>query len=510
MGYIAPMPRALLSVSDKTGLESFAQNLLDAGFDLISTGGTFRALQAAGLAVTQVSEVTGSPEILEGRVKTLHPKIHGGILAKRSAAHSQELEEQGILPIDLVAVNLYPFRETVTQEVDLDTALENVDIGGPTMLRAAAKNFPYVVVVSDPADYERVTAALQEGVDDVLRLELARKAFAHTAAYDAAIIQYLGNQVGGNWADETALELHKVRELRYGENPHQHAALWRLGSERGPVTGAEVLHGKEMSFNNYGDAEAAWNLLSELPAPAAVAVKHANPCGVAVADDLLGAYKRAHAADPVSIFGGIVAVNEVVTGALADELAKTFLEIILAPDYEAAALERLQRKKNLRLLKVTTPATSKGRDIRSLRGGLLVQDLDEGTLDDADLRVVTEREPSGAQWRDLRFAWTVCKHVKSNAIVLAKEGVTAGIGAGQVSRIWAAEGAVARAGEAVKGSVMASDAFFPFDDVVRMAADAGVAAVIQPGGSVRDEEVIAAADELDVAMVFTGMRHFKH
>ena len=265
-----------------------------------------------------------------------------------------------------------------------------------------------------------------------------------------------------------------------------------------------------MSFNNYGDAEAAWNLLSELPAPAAVAIKHANPCGAAVADDLLGAYKRAHAADPVSIFGGIVAVNETVTGALADELAKTFLEIILAPDYEAAALERLQRKKNLRLLKVTTPATSKGRDIRSLRGGLLVQDLDEGTLDDADLRVVTERQPSGAQWRDLRFAWTVCKHVKSNAIVLAKEGVTAGIGAGQVSRIWAAEGAVARAGEAVKGSVMASDAFFPFDDVVRMAADAGVAAVIQPGGSVRDEEVIAAADELDVAMVFTGMRHFKH
>ena len=298
--------------------------------------------------------------------------------------------------------------------------------------------------------------------------------------------------------------------MRYGENPHQHAALWRLGSESGPVFDAEVLHGKAMSFNNYGDAEAAWNLLSELPTLAAVAVKHANPCGVAVADDLLNAYKRAHAADPVSIFGGIVAVNETVTETLAEELAKTFLEIILAPEYEPAALERLQRKKNIRLLKVTMSPTSKGRDIRSLRGGLLVQDLDEGTLDDTDLRVVTKRRPSQEQWRDLRFAWTVCKHVKSNAIVLAKDGVTTGIGAGQVSRIWAAEGAVERAGEAVTGSVMASDAFFPFDDVVRMAAGAGVAAVIQPGGSVRDEEVIAAADELDLTMVFTGMRHFKH
>ena len=505
------MPRALLSVSDKTDLESFAKSLLNAGYDLISTGGTFRALQAAGLDVQQVSEVTGSPEILGGRVKTLHPKIHGGILAKRDEKHLAELKEQGITQVDVVVVNLYPFRETVAQEVSLDAALENIDIGGPTMLRAAAKNFPHVLVVSDPADYERVAEALQAGVGAGLRSELARKAFAHTSAYDAAIVQYLSRRSDNEWPDETALELHKVCELRYGENPHQRAALWRLGSERGPILDAKVLHGKAMSFNNYGDAEAAWNLLSELPKPAAVAVKHANPCGVAIGDDLLSAYRRAHAADPVSIFGGIVAVNEVVTGALAEELAKTFLEIVLAPGYESAALERLQKKKNLRLLEVTPLAISPyQRDIRSLRGGLLVQDMDAGTLEDADLRVVTERQPSEDEWRDLRFAWTVCKHVKSNAIVLAKEGVTIGIGAGQVSRIWAAEGAVERAGEEVTGSVMASDAFFPFDDVVRMAAGAGVKAVVQPGGSVRDEEVIAAADELGLAMVFTGMRHFKH
>ena len=480
------------------------------GYDLISTGGTFRALQAAGLDVQQVSEVTGSPEILGGRVKTLHPKIHGGILAKRDEKHLAELEAQDITPIDLVAVNLYPFRETVAQEVSLDIALERIDIGGPTMLRSAAKNFPHVLVVSDPADYERVAEALQAGVGAGLRSELARKAFAHTSAYDAAIVQYLSCQSEGEWPDETALELHKVRELRYGENPHQRAALWRLGGERGPVLDAKVLHGKAMSFNNYGDAEAAWNLLSELPKPAAVAVKHANPCGVAIGDDLLSAYKQAHAADPVSIFGGIVAVNETVTEALAEELAKTFLEIILAPSYESAALERLQKKKNLRLLEVTSSPSYQSKDIRSLRGGLLVQDVDVGTLEDADLRVVTERQPSEDEWRDLRFAWTVCKHVKSNAIVLAKAGVTTGIGAGQVSRIWAAEGAVERAGEEVTGSVMASDAFFPFDDVVKMAAGAGVKAVIQPGGSVRDEEVIAAADELGLAMVFTGMRHFKH
>ena len=505
------MPRALLSVSDKTGLEFFAQQLLDAGYDLISTGGTFRALQAAGLDVQQVSEVTGSPEILGGRVKTLHPKIHGGILAKRDEEHLAELEAQGITPIDIVVVNLYPFRETVAQEVSLDIALENIDIGGPTMLRAAAKNFPHVLVVSDPADYARVVEVLQAGVGGGLRSELARKAFAHTAAYDAAIVHYLSQKSDNEWPDETTLELHKVRELRYGENPHQRASLWRFGSERGPVLDAKVLHGKAMSFNNYGDAEAAWNLLSELPKSAAVAVKHANPCGVALADDLSSAYKRAHAADPVSIFGGVVAVNETVTEALAEELAKTFLEIILAPSYESAALERLQRKKNVRLLEVTSSSISfHQRDIRSLRGGLLVQDMDGGTLDDADLRVVTERQPTANEWRDLRFAWTVCKHVKSNAIVLAKAGVTTGIGAGQVSRIWAAEGAVERAGEAVTDCVMASDAFFPFDDVVKMAAGAGVKAVIQPGGSVRDEEVIAAADELGLAMVFTGMRHFKH
>jgi phosphoribosylaminoimidazolecarboxamide formyltransferase/IMP cyclohydrolase len=503
------MPRALLSVSDKTHLEPFARALVMAGYDLVSTGGTYRTLHDAGIPVTKVSDVTGFPEILGGRVKTLHPKIHGGILAKRDDASLDELEQHAITPIDLVVVNLYPFREAVAQkEVTLQHALENIDIGGPTMIRAAAKNFPAVAVVVDPRDYDGVLERLQgAGLDEGFRQTLAVKAFAHTAAYDAAIVRHLG---GGELPDEGALEVRKVSSLRYGENPHQRASLWRLGNERGPVLDAEILHGKEMSFNNYQDAEAAWNLVTELPKAAAVAVKHANPCGVGTAPDLLEAYKKAHAADPVSIFGGIVALNGTVNEALAEELNRTFLEIVIAPAFNEAALSILRKKKNLRLLRVTE-GSSRGRfDIRRIRGGLLLQDMDEGTLDEVDLKVVTKREPTEREWVDLRFAWTVCKHVKSNAIVLAKDGVTTGIGGGQVSRLWAMEGAVGRAGESAAGSALASDAFFPFDDALRLAAQAGVRSVIQPGGSVRDAEVIQAADELGIAMVFTGMRHFRH
>jgi phosphoribosylaminoimidazolecarboxamide formyltransferase / IMP cyclohydrolase len=501
------MPRALLSVWDKRGLGPFARSLSELGFELVSTGGTFTALEAAGLAARHIEDITGFPEILGGRVKTLHPRVHGGILARREPEHLAELAAYDIVPIDLVAVNLYPFREVTAAGATLETALEHIDIGGPSMLRAAAKNFMGVYIVVDPEDYDEVVRSLRNGEDRLeFRKHLAVKAFAHSAAYDAAVARYLG---GDDWPEETALEVHKLGDLRYGENPHQRASLWRLGGERGPIVDAEVLHGKAMSFNNYGDAEAAWNMLLELPGPAAVAVKHASPCGAARAESLLQAYRRARDADLLSIFGGVVALDGRVTLEVAEELSKTFLEIVLAPDYDEAALTALKRKKNLRLLRVTL-GKEKQVDVRRLRGGLLVQDMDEGRLEDCALTVATKRGPSEEEWRDLRFAWTVAKFVKSNAIVLAKGETTTGIGAGQVSRIWAAQGAIRLAGDRARGSVMASDAFFPFDDAVREAAKAGVTAVIQPGGSVRDEEVTKACDELGLAMVFTGMRHFRH
>lgn len=501
------MARALLSVSDKTGLVDFARALVEMGYELVSTGGTARALHAASLPVTPVANVTDFPEILDGRVKTLHPRIHGGILSTRSDDHQAELRDHDITPVDLVVVNLYPFRETVARGVSLDEALENIDIGGPSMLRAAAKNFPHVVVVVDPDDYSEVAAQLKDGVSQDARKRLAAKAFGHSAAYDAAIMRYLSE---GGLQDEGGLELSKLADLRYGENPHQAASLWRVGNEHGPVIDADILHGKAMSYNNYHDADSAWALLSELPVPSAVAVKHGNPCGVASADDLLSAYTRARDADPVSIFGGIVAVNQSVDTDLAHALADIFLEIVLAPDFTDDALEILTRKKNIRLLRVKHPVSSAHLDLRRVRGGLLVQDFDTGTLDDCDLKVVTERDPDDDEWNDLRFAWAVCKHVKSNAIVLAKDETTTGIGAGQVSRIWAAEQAIEHAGRHARGSALASDAFFPFDDVVRTAAAAGITSVIAPGGSKRDPEVIAACNELGLAMVFTGMRHFRH
>lgn len=500
-------PRALLSVFDKTGIVDFAKALANQGYELLSTGGTLRALEKADLSVMAVSDATGSPEILGGRVKTLHPKIHGGILAKREDAQLAELDEHDITPIDVVVVNLYPFREAVAAGADLAEALENIDIGGPTMLRAAAKNFPSVLVIVDPSDYGWLADRLPS-VDATTRQQLAAKAFAHVAAYDAAITKYLS----GDRLEQrsSALEISKIHALRYGENPHQHASLWRLSGQEGAVIDADVLQGKAMSFNNYQDADAAWRLLQDLgDKPTVVALKHANPCGVAQADDLLTAYRRAHDADPQSIFGGIVALNHTVNADVAAALTEIFLEIVIAPDFTEDALVVFANKKNLRVLKAKDVPTPE-KDIRYLSGGVLIQDADQLRLADAKFDVATQHAVAEDVKGDLEFAWHVVKHAKSNAIVLVKNGVTVGIGSGQVSRIGAAQQALTQAGELARGSVMASDAFFPFDDVVRAAAAAGVQAVISPGGSIRDEDVIAACDELAVAMVFTGVRHFRH
>ena len=499
--------RALLSVSDKRGLVEFAQGLKALGFELVSTGGTYRVLEDAGLEVTYVSDVTGFPEILEGRVKTLHPRIHAGLLAKPTPEHEAELQAQGIPRIEVLAVNLYPFRETVARGAGFEECLENIDIGGPAMLRAAAKNFAAVLPVCDPDDYPAVLEALREGVSPEFRRRLAWKAFAHTAAYDAAIANWLADEP---FPQQRFFALEKVSDLRYGENPHQAAALYRVEGEAGPLLEAEVLQGKAMSYNNYGDAEAAWNLVSEFDAPACVAIKHQNPCGVGLGAGPLEAYKKAYAADPVSIFGGIVAFNRPVDEATARELKPVFLEVLLAPEFTEGALRVLAAKKNLRVLRVPAPARGAYLDMKRLRGGVLLQEGDALNLVEDALRVVTPQSPGEAEWADLRFAWTVVKHVRSNAIVVAKDGQTLGIGVGQTSRVEAALHALEQAGEQAQGAVLASDAFFPFDDVVKLAAQHGVRAIIQPGGSKRDEDSIRAAVEAGIAMVFTGVRHFKH
>lgn len=498
-----PFMWALLSVWDKRGLLPFAQGLLDLGFRLLATGGTHRALAEAGLPVTYISDFTGFPEILEGRVKTLHPKVHAGLLARPD--QEGELKALGLERIAVLAVNLYPFQKTVAQGASFAEALEQIDIGGPAMLRAAAKNHLAVLPVCDPEDYPQVLEALKAGPTPEFRRELARKAFAHTAAYDAAIAEWLSQE---EFPPEKFLVLKREAPLRYGENPHQKAALYRVAGEKGPLLEAEILQGKAMSFNNYLDAEAAWNLVSEFAEPACVAVKHQNPCGVALGETPLEAYRKAHEADPVSIFGGIVALNRPLDGPTAEAMGEVFLEVILAPDFTQEALALLGRKKNLRLIRVPFPAAGPYLDLRRLRGGVLLQEAD--TEDPVDLKVVTQKAPSEAEWADLRFAWRVVKHVRSNAIVVAKGGQTLGIGVGQTNRYAAAKHALKSAGEKAQGAVLASDAFFPFDDVVRLAADFGVAALIQPGGSVRDEESIRAADALGLAMVFTGVRHFKH
>ncbi len=521
--------RALLSVSDKRGVVAFAAGLRELGVELVSTGGTARALREAGLPVTDVSEVTGFPELLDGRVKTLHPRIHGALLALRGHPdHERQMAEAGMVPIDLVAVNLYPFQTTVRRpDVSLPDALEQIDVGGPAMIRAAAKNFPAVAVLVDPADYPRLLEELRAGRGSVslaTRLALARKAFAHPARYDARIAAYLerGALDGeGTWSvpatapvafpEVLSLTFEKVQELRYGENPHQRAALYRDPRAGGGIAGAEHLHGKELSYNNLMDLQAAWELVQEWSEPVVAIIKHTNPCGVATAAELATAYRRARDTDPVSAYGGIIGVNRPLDAATAREIAATFVEAIAAPGFDEEALALLRAKKALRLLSVPPLGSgSPGLELRRVGGGLLVQEPDGVDLDPATLRVVTRRDPSESERRALRFAWRVAKHVKSNAIVLATEEATVGVGAGQMSRVDSVRLACQKARRPTQGTVLASDAFFPFRDGVDAAAEAGVTAVIQPGGSVRDAEIIAAADTHNLAMVFTGLRHFRH
>lgn len=508
---------ALLSVSDKTGLAEFARGLVELGFSLVSTGGTKSALEKAGIPVKSVSDITGFPEIMDGRVKTLHPKIHGGILARRDLPeHLAEMQEHGIGSIDLVAVNLYPFAQTVAKpNVTLAEAIENIDIGGPSMVRSAAKNYKDVIVVVNPARYGMVLEALRKDGDlsQEARLALAVEAFTHTAQYDATISNWLrGQQTDAPLFPETlVLSYTKAQELRYGENPHQAAAFYRENSPApGSVAAAEQLHGKELSFNNLNDLNAAWELVQEFEEPAAVAVKHANPCGVAVGRDVFDAYLKAYEADPVSIFGGIVAFNRTVDRQTAAKMSEIFLEVIIAPGYEEEALQVLKQKKDVRVLKAPLAKDRDRLDLKKVSGGLLVQEADTDEIVTSGWGAVTTKRPDAAQLKDLVFAMKVVKHVKSNAIVLAKDGQTVGIGAGQMSRIAAARIAIEQAGEKAKGSVLASDAFFPFRDTVDEAAKAGVVAIVQPGGSLRDQESTQACEEHGIAMMMTGRRHFKH
>jgi phosphoribosylaminoimidazolecarboxamide formyltransferase / IMP cyclohydrolase len=503
-------PRALLSVSDKAGLVPFAQKLITLGFELVSTGGTYTALQSAGLPVTKVAEVTGFPEILEGRVKTLHPSIHGGLLAKRTPEHLATLNDHNITPIDVVVVNLYPFRETVAKaNVTLEEAIENIDIGGPAMIRASAKNHQSVLVIVDPKDYERVAESLTNGVSYELRVELARKAFAHTAAYDAAIVTWFDRDT--LLPDSVHLALEKTQELRYGENPHQQGARYRETGKIGWWDSAAQHSGIALSYLNIFDAEAAWQLVHEFAHPACVIVKHANPCGVATDMTIETAYERAFECDPKSAFGGIVALNQPVSLELAQELAANpKADVLIAPGFNAEGLELLKTKrKNMRVIEAKKP-TQDGLELRRIDAGFLVQQTDKVMLDKNNWKVVSKLQPTDAQWQDLELAWLVCAYTKSNAVVLVKDGQAFGIGAGQQSRVDSVEIAVKKAAGRAQGGACASDAFFPFRDGLDAAATSGISAVIQPGGSVKDNEIIAAADELGLVMVLTGRRHFRH
>ena len=520
--------RALLSVSDKKGLVEFARALHGHGVALVSTGGTSAALKAAGLPVVDVAELTGSPEMMDGRVKTLHPKVHGGLLAIRgNAEHDKAARDHGIAPIDLLVVNLYPFEATVAKGAAYDDCVENIDVGGPAMIRGAAKNHDSVTVVVEPDDYARVLSEMSahSGATTLaLRRDLAAKAYARTAAYDAAISNWFADQNKTDAPEWRAVGGRLGQALRYGENPHQTAAMYVSDCHRFGVATATQVQGKELSYNNINDTDAAFELVSEFaPSKAAVAIiKHANPCGVAEGGTLKDAYLKALACDSVSAFGGIIALNQILDAAAAEEIAKVFTEVIIAPDATAEAKAVLAGKKNLRLLLTggLSDPKSKGLAVRSISGGLLVQSRDNGSIDDLELKVVTKRQPTAQELSDLKFAFRVAKHVKSNAIVYAKNGATVGIGAGQMSRVDSARIAALKAQDAAnisglkepmtRGSVVASDAFFPFADGLLTAAEAGVTAVIQPGGSMRDDEVIKAADDKGLAMVFTGMRHFRH
>ncbi len=508
--------RALISVSDKTGVVEFARKLHSAGVSLISTGGTMKALKEAGIPVTYVSDVTGFPEIMDGRVKTLHPYIHGGILAIRDdAAHQRAMEEHHIGAIDLVVVNLYPFRQTIAKaNVTLAEAIENIDIGGPAMIRAAAKNFRYVTVVVDPSRYDAVASSIAASgsVPDDLRMELAKEAFCHTAAYDACISRYLAKELGeGDFPQNVPLTLEKVQDLRYGENPHQGAAFYREAGAKGGVANAKQLHGKELSFNNIVDIEASYNLVAEFTAPAAAIIKHTNPCGTGIGATISEAYKKAYESDPLSAFGGIVALNREVDAETAAEIKKIFVEVVIAPGFAEDAFQILAEKKNIRLMTLPLPNLQEDRmDMKRVSGGMLLQSADIADTARENMRVVTKRQPTEEEWRQLLFAWKVVKHVKSNAIVVAGGGQTYGVGAGQMNRVGSAKIAFEQAGDKSKGAVLSSDAFFPFRDTIDECGKAGITAVIQPGGSIRDQESIDAANEHNIAMVFTAMRHFRH
>ncbi|ANO52293.1 bifunctional phosphoribosylaminoimidazolecarboxamide formyltransferase/IMP cyclohydrolase [Woeseia oceani] len=510
--------RALVSVSDKRGLTDFASGLAKLGIEILSTGGTARQLDEAGIPAIEVASKTGFPEIMGGRVKTLHPVIHGGLLGRRGTDEAV-MAEHGIEPIDLLVVNLYPFEETIRKpDATVDDAIENIDIGGPAMIRAASKNHASVAVVVDPDDYASVLAALQDGsLDADMRRRLAAKAYAHTASYDTAISRYLFGVLGDNPLGERALYAgQRVETLRYGENPHQSAAFYRdQTAAAGSLANAEQLQGKELSYNNIADTDAALECVRQFAEPACVIVKHANPCGVAVDKDIASAYDRAFSTDPTSAFGGIIAFNRPLDAATAKAIIdRQFVEVIVAPDIDSAARDVLASKKNVRVLCTGAHvAVEGGLDFKKVSGGLLVQTVDNGKVTAAELRTVTKKAPDAGQLKDLLFAWQVAKYVKSNAIVFCKDGMTIGVGAGQMSRVYSTRIAAIKAADEnleVKGSVMASDAFFPFRDGIDAAAATGIAAIIQPGGSMRDDEVIAAADEHGIAMVFTGMRHFRH
>ncbi|MDP4152482.1 MAG: bifunctional phosphoribosylaminoimidazolecarboxamide formyltransferase/IMP cyclohydrolase [Bacillota bacterium] len=511
--------RALISVSDKAGVSDFAKELVGLGFEIISTGGTFRALKEAGVPAIEVSEITGFPECLDGRVKTLHPAIHAGVLAMRSNPnHMRQLEELKINTIDIVAINLYPFKATILKDgVTFAEAIENIDIGGPTMIRAAAKNWQDVAVVVDPADYSLVVDELKAGgVKLETKARLARKVFNHTANYDAMISRYLAKEAGDSALGDTfTMTYEKVQDMRYGENPHQKAAFYKeVGKDfGGTLASAKQLHGKELSYNNINDTNGALDLLKEFDTTCIVAVKHANPCGVGLGNTVVEAYKNAYTADPISIFGGIIASNREIDAETAAEIQKIFIEIFIAPSYTKEALDILTQKKNIRLLElpeISKPNKSSFLDMKKVAGGLLVQELDTKLLNDEDLKVVTDRVPTDEEMKQLMFAWRVVKHTKSNGIVLVKGDKTVGVGPGQTNRITALELAIKYAADNAEGSVMGSDAFFPFSDCVEAAHKAGITAIIQPGGSIRDNDSIEAANKYGIAMVFTGMRHFKH
>lgn len=507
--------RALISVSDKTNIVEFAKGLVALDYDVLSTGGTLNILQEAGVQARPVDEVTGFPEILDGRVKTLHPNVHGGLLAKRDdEEHMAALTENKIAPIDLVVVNLYPFKETLAKAgVSHEEIIENIDIGGPTMLRAAAKNYEDVAVIVNPAMYDKVLDLMQkDGLTNEVRKELAAEVFRHTAHYDGMIATYFTKETNDLFTPTFSRTFERVQSLRYGENPHQEATFYEIPNYDGvSLATAKQLHGKELSYNNIQDANAALEIVLEYEEPTTVAVKHMNPCGIGLADDINTSFTRAYEADPISIFGGIIAVNREVDEATAKQMSEIFLEIVIAPSFSEAAIDVLTAKKNIRLLEVPmTDDVAVYEKMTSVKGGLLVQTNDAGSVTKDDLSVVTEVVPTEAEWDDLLFAWKAVKHVKSNAIVLAKEKQTVGVGAGQMNRIGAAEIALKQAGEKATGAVLASDAFFPMPDTVEAAIAAGVKAIIHPGGSKRDQDSIDVCNAHGIAMVITNMRHFKH